>query len=398
MSSRESERNLGLKIEFVELSGVDITPSVVGIQTFEGIRDGLIEMDVILNDSKSLIHEIDMRKLNTIDVGFIETVGSEDDEPESFVLSLVVNSIETYGRNLESNTDAFVMKCLNRSAIINERICISRSYKNVTISTVVEKMLDALRYEGERDIETTSFSTDFIVPRICPLDVVSWLLKHAVSNNTNTGDYVFYEDIDGIHFKPFNRFTDGQEPVRKYRIVSPGLPTTESDFDINTDQIRIHKVQDIFDDLENDSEQISVYEFDVERGVQKIVTVPDRKSMIDSDNTYDLELKNTFDKVITVYNTGFYESVKKQAKPKFAKALLNKSRIQRSEASIELPGENAIKPGALIELEQFNDVVEELNPVYSGIWLVDRIKRIITSKGYVIHAEIITDRIIEGSS
>ena len=396
MSSRESGRKLGLDIEFVDFNGVDISRSVIAIQTFEGLRDGLIEMDIIIRDEGSLIHEIDMRKLNEVDVGFVETVGKNDDEPTSFVISLVANSIESYGRNLGSNTDAYVIKCLSRASIINESVCISRSYKNVSISTVVGKMLDALQYRRTRDITPTAFSRDFIVPRICPLDVITWLLKHAVSNDTNTGDYVFYEDINGVHFKPFNTFTDGQEPVRKYRIVSPNLLTTESDFDISTDKISIHKVQDIFADIENDSEQVSVCQFDVERGTQRIVEVPERKSQINSDDTYVPAVTNNFDKVVTVFNTGFYQAIKEQSKPKFAKSLVNRGRIQRSHASIELPGENIIKPGSLIELEQYNALVEELNPVYSGIWLVDQIKRIITSQGYVIHAEIITDRIITG--
>lgn len=396
MAKQETGVRVGVSIEQVIVNGFDVSESIIGIQTFEGIRDGFLEMDLIFDDNKSFIHSLDMRELNDVFVSFVEIVGENDPDPESFEFEMVVNSVDVYGKNLESNTSAFTMKCLSKSAILNEVRYVSRSFVGVNISTVVDRMLDLIEYEGDRDIETTAYPRDFIVPNLRPIDVIGWLIKHAVSGSRNIGDYVFYEDIDGIHFKTFNSLVDGKDPVRKYRIVSQSLDTTDTDLCISPQQIQIHKVQNIFDDISRNSEEIEVVKFNWETGVHIKELVDERRSTIDSDEVFNIPTVDSMKSSILVHDTGFYEAISEQDKPKFAKSIINQSRIRRTTASIELPGENLIKPGCLIEIENMDIVIEELDPVYSGIWLVDSVKRMITSQGYRIHAEIISDRIIEG--
>lgn len=393
MSVKVSGYRLGHQIDEITLNDTDITGVVYAIQLFEGITDGFTECNLVLLDGASLVHELDMTRLNELTVEFSEVVGDDDDEPDSYRKTFVLNTIQNYGRSPEQDTDSYVLHCLSRASIINEKIGISRSYATKTISGIVSEMLDVLEYEGRRDIANTAYKRDYVAPRISPVDVIEMMRRYAVEARGDTGNYVFYEDIDGIHFKPISTVID-TDPVRKYRIVSRDIKGADTDFTISTGSIRIHKVVDIFQDFYKQADLSRICFFDIESGSQKIVDIRERDGVINSDNFRSLDIAGSRDRVRTVHDTGFYRSNKQQNIPVIGKSIVSHGRMHRMLASIELPGENIIKPGSLIELEHENQSLNEKNPVYTGVWMIERLKRILTSSGYVIQADIITDKII----
>lgn len=393
MSAKESGFRLGHSVDEVTINGVDISGVVFGIQLFEGITDGFVEANLLIVDGGSLIHEIDMTRLNDVIIEFSEITGADDEPPKSYRKTFTLNTIKDYGRSPEQDTDTFTIHCLSRSTIINEKISISRSYVTKTISSIVTEMLNVLEYQGTRDITDTAYKRDYVAPRISPIDVIELMRRYAVQAQGDVGNFVFYEDIDGVHFKPLSTIID-VDPVRKYRLVSRNIESADTDFTIPVGNVNIRKVTDIFQDFYVSADETRICFFDIETGSQRIVEISTRDGMVNSNNTRDVGLPDSKDQVITVHDSGFYKSSKQQHIPVIGKNIVGNARTHRMFATIELPGENVIKPGVLIELEHANQTLNEKNPVYSGIWMVERLKRIITSTGYAIHADIISDKII----
>lgn len=397
MSVKQSGYRLGHRIDEVSINGQDVSGSVFAIHLFEGIVDGFVEANFVLIDGASLIHELNFTQLNEISLEFSEVVGVEDELPRSYRKNFIINTVKNYGRSPEQDTDAFIIHALARPTIFNEKISISRSFKTKTISSIVSEMLDILEYTGNRDIVSTAYKRDYVAPRISPVDIIEMMRRYAVEPRGDTGDFMFFEDIDGVHFKPFSRIIDA-DPVRSYRLISSDIPGADTDFTLPTSSVVINKVVDVFQDFYEEAEDTRLCFVDIETGTQRIVDIDTRDGVINSDNTRSIDIPGSRDKVITMLDTGFYRFSKQQNIPVIGKNIVSRGRIHRMMASVQLPGENDLKPGSLIEFTHDNQSLNESNPVYTGVWMIERLKRILTSTGYVIHADIISDKIVGENS
>lgn len=391
-SERRAERKQGLSIDRVTVGGQDITGSVTGIMTYEGIHAGFIEADLMIVDQFNLIGTLDGDRLIPVDIAFRETAGRQDDV-EPYEISLVLNTIDRFARYEKESIDSYMMHCVNPAVIVNEKIAVSRSYTGKTIDSVVNSMLDILGYEGPRDIASTGYQRDMIVPNMRPMETIAWLGKYAASDRGNAGEYLMYQTADALHFKPVTDII--QDPVRKYRFVSEDIQSHQSDYDLSLTQIQIKRAMDVHYDTENNADGLPVFAYDIETGTYSVKNVTDRDYQINTNEVRNIGITGGRDKWITVHSTGFYSPVKQQDQPAVAKPTVNSARSKRMSASIELPGENVIKAGSVIELEHRITNPKEDHAVIQGRWLIQRMKRIVTTTGYVIHADITSDRILD---
>jgi hypothetical protein len=84
---------------------------------------------------------------------------------------------------------------------LSSQTLVSKSYKGLTIDKMVQDLLvRKLKVASSKiaAIETTGGNFDFIIPRMSPLQAISWLCPRAYNSNRNL--YFFFENRDGFNF------------------------------------------------------------------------------------------------------------------------------------------------------------------------------------------------------
>jgi len=84
---------------------------------------------------------------------------------------------------------------------LSAQMLVSKSYKGLTVDKMVEDLLlRKLKVAPSKiaAIESTGGNHDYIIPRMQPLQAISWLLPRAY--NTNRNLYFFFENRDGFNF------------------------------------------------------------------------------------------------------------------------------------------------------------------------------------------------------
>jgi hypothetical protein len=126
---------------------------------------------------------------------------------------------------------------------LSAQTLVSKSYKGLTVGKMVEDLLlRKLKVLQSKIamIEQTGGNFDFIIPRMQPLQAISWLCPRAY--NTNRNLYFFFENRDGFNFVsyetllgivPYGTFTYGiktdQDPVKNSGMFN--ILTVVEDFD-----------------------------------------------------------------------------------------------------------------------------------------------------------------------
>jgi hypothetical protein len=100
----------------------------------------------------------------------------------------------------------YVIYFCSEELILSTQNLISKSYKGLTIDTMVKDILNnKLKVSPDKmanGIFTPSQgSFDFIIPRMQPLEAIEWLVPRAYNNNQNL--FLFFENRDGFNFTSY---------------------------------------------------------------------------------------------------------------------------------------------------------------------------------------------------
>lgn len=127
---------------------------------------------------------------------------------------------------------------------LSTQILVSKSYRGLRIDQMVnDLLLNKLLTPPDKVkvIEQTAGTFNLIVPRMAPLEAVSWLLPRAYNNNKNL--FLFFENRDGYNFisyesllqiTPYDNYTFNvkldQDPVKNSNTFN--LLTVTEDFNV----------------------------------------------------------------------------------------------------------------------------------------------------------------------
>jgi citrate lyase gamma subunit len=83
---------------------------------------------------------------------------------------------------------------------ISTQMLVSKSYKGLRIDQMVQDLLGKMKVQtGKVNVlEQTAGNFDIIIPRMNPLEAISWLVPRAYNNNKNL--FFFFENRDGYNF------------------------------------------------------------------------------------------------------------------------------------------------------------------------------------------------------
>lgn len=174
---------------------VDISGLMVELNIYEDIFSPVMTGSVILGDALDLISSFGLHGNEFIQV--------EVDKPS--LNNPIKKTFRTYkisDRSLGANgLQNYTLHFCSEELFLSIEGLVSKSYKGLRIDQMVsDLLLNKLKVSKAKIkvIEETSGVFDIIIPRMNPLEAISWLTPRAYGPNKNL--FFFYESRDGFNF------------------------------------------------------------------------------------------------------------------------------------------------------------------------------------------------------
>ena len=179
----------------------DITPYVQGITILQSIDCPSVRVILSIQDNVGL---------------YTQLVGQEilDLDMDAFGGRM---SWQTYLNEVRDLIDGEKVKKYNivfnsRESYLNDNQRLLFAYKNTKISSIVSDILKKrLGTQKKVEIESTEHKGSFICPNYRPFDFISQLAAKAIrGGKAGQAGYLFYEALDGFHFKSMDKMCEGK--------------------------------------------------------------------------------------------------------------------------------------------------------------------------------------------
>jgi hypothetical protein len=86
---------------------------------------------------------------------------------------------------------AYILHFVTPETITNLKTRVSKSYKGMIISDIVDDLHNNWLSGGPIDIEPTKFQHHIIIPNISPIQAINWLCTHANSAGYKGSNYLY---------------------------------------------------------------------------------------------------------------------------------------------------------------------------------------------------------------
>jgi hypothetical protein len=174
---------------------VDIRGLVVELNLYEDIFSPVMTGSVTLGDALDLISSLGLHGNEFLQLD-VDKPSLNNPIVKSFRLYKIGN--RSMGANGLQN---YTMYFCSEELIISSENLVSKSYKGLRVDQMVQDLLlKKLRVDPKKivQIEQTSGTFDFIIPRMNAFEAISWLVPRGYGMNKNL--FFFFENRDGFNF------------------------------------------------------------------------------------------------------------------------------------------------------------------------------------------------------
>ena len=300
--------------------------------------------------------------------------------------------------------------------ILSEQNKISQSYKGQKVSEIVKDILsNKMKVDTAKinKIENTTGVYDFIIPRLKPLEAISWVSNHARPESTGLvgADMLFFENRYGFNFSSLNTLMQAQ-PYKTYRYQQNNLGQKVQDLENKlTSIIKYEVVKDVnflnstasglfanrlllIDPLRKTSQ---VADFDYDKYTKKLTGLNKNPLPTDVTNRLGKKPNENYDAVykvrfanLTQVNVPEIKNIDGSVgKDIFLEETLTHRAAQLSLANhtvlkLVVPGDSLLTVGSTLNLQFFTLLIGEtrkLDEYYSGKYLITAVRHILQSQG-----------------
>ena len=189
------------------------------ISYYENVRIPAITMSVRFIDTDGIVSKLPILGGEYIDciIEFVTDKGAKTFEIKK-EHKMVVNRI--FGVETESSRQVASLDCITLESLFNETTRVTKKYTGA-ITTTVSSLLGntaegidtdprGINTKKKVDIDTTSNAFSFLGNSRRPYDIIQWLCpksmrgggsKSTAGGSNEEGGFLFYETLDGFHFK-----------------------------------------------------------------------------------------------------------------------------------------------------------------------------------------------------
>ena len=385
---------------------------MVEMSYFEDIYSFVTSGYITLNDAQGFIEKLQLTGNEFIEVNFGKVKDGSNENDQIFRV-YKVGGRQPSGN---MNSEVYTLYFCSEELMLSEQTKIAKSFKGNKISEIISNiLLDKLKVPKNKIqvIEETSGIYDFIVPKIKPLEAISWLSNYARPRSTGSfgADMLFFETKYGFNFRSLqSMFKD--EIYTTYKHQAKNIDEKIQDFQEKTVSVldyQISKPYDILNEINSGtfSNQLmtidpltrnyKVTNFDYNKFKEKATTLnlgkpannPKNRLGKSETESYEGTLKLAFGNS-NQQNTPYIKQQGGVAKDIFIEDYLPNRTAQISLANYTtikatIPGDPGISAGRTIQFNLLSlkpsSNKKELDEFYSGKYLVTAVRHIITNAG-----------------
>ena len=373
--------------------GYDMTETFQALSIKEDIIQGFMRGYIVFDDTMDLLDDLGLYGDDVIKVDFTSKDKNYNVIQGGIRKTFNIVSYNRIPDKENGNRWAVRLNFVSYPEYNDEKIKISRSFKNMSSSQFIDYTLDLLEYEEERNIESSLYARDFIVPNISPLQMVEFFTRNSQSKENGSGDYYFFENGDGINFITSHSMINS-EPVA--RLVKK--PTTDiTDYNVIQSYER-SKGYDIPDQYRYGGFGMRVFSSDLFNKTYKYeqFSLSDVKSNVGYLNSglYPEDKEQAYSHVQFYPRNGFYENIDRSQVGHFApQRTIGKTLLTARIANLTIAGNVDVRAGKVINV-LVPKTDNSKNPNESGKAVVLSVLHNLTRKQYTQDITIASDSVI----
>ena len=198
------------KCELISSSGVsaDISKIIAEINIFEDIFSTSLTGSIIISDTNNLVDNMPIIGQEYISLRI--TTPSMEQDAIDFTEN-VFCVYEMGGRTpAGTNSEVVELKICSPELLRNERTRISKSYEE-TADQIVKSIMENEKYINTKKdlyLEPTLGIRKILSPNYHPYKLIQRLTRESMSAKNDSPHYLFFEDINGFHFRSLQSLYD----------------------------------------------------------------------------------------------------------------------------------------------------------------------------------------------
>jgi hypothetical protein len=413
------------KLEFINSSGqrFNMRNLMVDLSYYEDIYSFCVSGSVTLRDAQGFIEAFRLTGSEYIEINFGKIKGAPNTNNQTYHIYKIGKRVPTGNQNDEFYTVFFCSEEL----YLSEQLKISKSFTGTKISDIIKNILkNTLKIQTSKigKIEETTGVYDFIVPRLKPLEAISWLSTYArPAANAKGSDMLFYENRYGFNFRSLQSiYKDKVYATYKYQQQNLSKEQESlKDKTISVLDYQFIKTYDLLNatasgayankliSIDPLTRKSTVTSFDYKKYKDGTSSLNGNAPMSSSENRLGIKQNEASDSVVKLLIGNANQSSQpyiKQAPGSVAKDIFVETYIPNRTAQLSLanytlvkisiPGDPGVTVGSVIEFNLLSlkpsDSKKELDNFYSGKYLVTAVRHMIDDGGsYISVLEIAKD-------
>ena len=393
---------------FVTTSGakIDLKQLLVEFSYYEDIYSFTSSGHITILDAKGFLEIFKLTGNEFLEVSFGKTKTGPNGTKKTFRVYKIGDRFPQGNQNSELYTLYFCSEEL----LLSEQNKVSKSYKGKNITNIIKDILsNYLNLSNTKisKIEETFGTYDFIIPRLKPLEAISWLSTYARPNRGVGADMLFFETKFGFNFRSLqSMFKDPVYTTYKYQAKNLDEKTLSMQEKLRTVlDYEFNKPYDILNEINSGSiasRTISIdplartyktTDFDINKYKATAELLNKNLPTNDLKNRLGKKSSESAESVVKVVTSNAGQQVVPYIKEtdSVSKDIFIETSVPNRTAQIALanytsmkisiPGDPGITAGRtinfnLLSLKQGN--TRELDKLYSGKYLVTAVRHIIS--------------------
>ena len=215
------------KCELITSAGltINLSSSILEINIFEDIYSNALKGSILCFDTNSLITNTQILGQDYLRLK-ITTPGFESNDHEK-CLDFTDNVFSVYkigARNdASTNSEVFELSFMSPEALTNLRKRVSKSLTG-SPSEIFETLMKSdysINTGKKLYVEQSSGVRKYVVPNVHPYQFIQSLMEEAVSADTQSPFYLFFENTNGYHFRTLQSLYN-QDTKADFNLGDPG--------------------------------------------------------------------------------------------------------------------------------------------------------------------------------
>ena len=190
----------------------DLVPNLEELNIYESIFSNHLQAFITLQDAFNIPFKLPIIGEETIDVS-IRLEGDEGDSIINPPMFHVLDLSDRFIKNVQSQR--FSLNLVSAQYMSNVHSRVSKSFSGMTAVDIVHDIWANYLDDGHGDLHTEPSKREeqCIIPNWTPHEAFNWLATRTQPKDDDFAtNYVYYEDMDGVHFKSLNKLA-GVEPT-----------------------------------------------------------------------------------------------------------------------------------------------------------------------------------------